>query len=81
MSKIGTTGIFTYFLSRLRYPQLFVLVAVLFVIDLFALDVVPFVDEILLAGLTLLLGSLRARRASPDEPERVEKNVTPSDEG
>ena len=48
--------------SGLRYPTLFKLVGVLFVVDFFVPDLVPFVDEILLALGTLLLGSLRSRR-------------------
>ncbi|MBS1136765.1 MAG: putative transrane protein [Proteobacteria bacterium] len=49
------------FASRLRFPQLFALVAALFVIDLLVPDVIPFADEIILGLLTLLLGSLRKR--------------------
>ena len=44
------------FLSGLRASQLFIIVAVLFVVDLFIPDPVPFLDEILLGVLTLLLG-------------------------
>ena len=44
------------FLSGLRSSQLFIIVAVLFVVDLFIPDPVPFLDEILLGVLTLLLG-------------------------
>jgi len=61
-------GLVTRFAAGLRYPTLFGLVAALFVIDLLLPDLVPFVDEILLALGTLLLGSLRRRRAPPLEP-------------
>ena len=61
-------GLVTRFASGLRYPTLFGLVAALFVIDLLLPDLIPFIDEILLALGTLLLGSLRKRRASPLEP-------------
>ena len=43
------------FLARLRSPWLFGLMAVLFVIDLLIPDLLPFVDELLLALATLLL--------------------------
>ena len=49
-------------MGGLRYPQLFLLFAALFGIDFVLPDVIPFVDEILLALGTLLLGSLRRRR-------------------
>lgn len=60
---------------RLRFPQLFTFVLVVFLIDLVIPDAIPFADEILFGLLTVLLGSLR-RDDAPDEPKR-EKNVTP----
>jgi Family of unknown function (DUF6116) len=60
-------GLVTLFASGLRYPTLFGLVAALFAIDLIVPDLIPFIDEILLALGTLLLGSLRRRRAPPVE--------------
>ena len=60
---------------RLRFPQLFTFVLVLFLIDLVVPDAIPFADEILFGLLTVLLGSLR--RDQPAEGPRVEKNVTP----
>jgi hypothetical protein len=53
--------IVTRFASRLRYPTLFKLVAGLFVVDLFLPDFIPFLDEILLALGTLMLGAMRKR--------------------
>lgn len=49
--------------GHLRFPQLFALFAALFVLDLLIPDFIPFVDEILLGLATLLLGSLRRRKA------------------
>ena len=62
-------GLVTRFAGGLRYPTLFGLVAALFVIDLVVPDLIPFIDEILLALGTLLLGALRKRRAPPLESE------------
>jgi len=62
-------GLVTRFAAGLRYPTLFGLVAALFVIDLIVPDLIPFIDEILLALGTLLLGSLRRRRAPPAESD------------
>ena len=61
--------IVTRFAAGLRFPALFGLVAALFVIDLLVPDLVPFVDEILLALGTLLLGSLRKRRGTASAGE------------
>ncbi len=55
----------TRFAAGLRYPTLFRLVGLLFVVDFFMPDLVPFVDEILLGLGTLLLGSLRTRKRQP----------------
>jgi len=51
--------------SRLRFPTLAKLVAVLFVVDLFLPDPVPFLDEMLLGSATLLLANWRQRRPMP----------------
>jgi hypothetical protein len=63
------------FLGRLRFPQLFVLLAVVFLVDLFVPDFLPLVDEAVLGLLTLMTGLWRDRRTPPDKPP--EKNVTP----
>ena len=55
----------TRFAAGLRYPTLFKIVGALFVIDFFVPDMIPFVDEILLAFGTLLLGSLRSTHVGP----------------
>ena len=46
----------TSFAGGLRFPQLFFLVAAIFVLDLFIPDGVPFADEMVLALITLMLG-------------------------
>lgn len=43
------------FAAGLRFPQLFFVAAALFVLDVLVPDMIPFVDEILLGLLTLLL--------------------------
>jgi Family of unknown function (DUF6116) len=56
--------------GRLRYPWVFVLLGVLFVVDLVVPDPIPFIDEVMLALLTFLVGSWRTRReAAPPEVE------------
>jgi hypothetical protein len=75
---LGSSGLIQRFVGRLRFPQLFVIAAVLFTADLVIPDVIPFADEILLALLTAMLGLLR--RSAPEAPAAVapmEKDVTP----
>lgn len=53
--------------GRLRFPTLFLLTAILFVVNLVVADPLPFVDEILLGLATLLLGSWKERKAGNDD--------------
>lgn len=50
-----------HYAARLRFPKLLALVAAVFLADLIFPDVIPFVDEILLGLITLLLAMLRKR--------------------
>jgi hypothetical protein len=73
-------GLLSRFIGRLRFPQLFVVAAILLGVDLVIPDVIPFIDEALLALLTAMLSMLRRRDPQHDPsgpPERTEKNVTP----
>lgn len=53
-------------LGRLRHPQLFVVTGILLVVNVLIPDVVPFIDELLLAALTLWLGSRKRGRGKAD---------------
>ena len=69
------------FLQRLRFPQLFVVLLILFAADVVVPDLIPFFDEVLLGVLTLMMGALRCsddRARNVDEPLKpTEKNITP----
>ncbi len=47
--------------GSLRFKQLFLLTLLLFIVDVAILDPAPFLDEVLLGLLTLLLGSIRKK--------------------
>jgi hypothetical protein len=84
MFKKIATALVGKYSSRLRFPQLFGAVAVLFFLDLLIPDLVPFTDEILLGLLTLLLGSLQKPVAANQEDELDKppmKDITPPGEG
>jgi hypothetical protein len=74
-------GFLLRFAERLRFPQLFLLTAVLFIVDVLVPDVVPFADELLLGLATALLGAWRKRREAlpPDEGEAASVDP-PADE-
>jgi len=71
----GTAGFVEKAASRLKFPQLFAVALTVFILDLLIPDVIPFVDEILLGLITLILGSLRERQ--PAAPAPPMKDVTP----
>ena len=79
MSSNPLTGWFMSFASRLSFPRLFTLLAVLFAVDLVVPDFIPIADELMLGLLTLLVGSLRKREAAPPGEPPI-KNVTPPGE-
>ena len=62
MAQISIVTALLSFADRLRFRQLFLLSASLFVIDLLIPDMIPFADELLLGLLTLLFGSWRKTR-------------------
>lgn len=84
----GLVGTILGFVSGMRFPWLFGLVAVLFGIDVLLPDVFPFVDELLLGLLTLLLaawrkrkdqrtGIVEGRKASDALPAPIAENASP----
>ena len=55
--------------AGLRFPWLLALSAAVFLLDLAIPDLIPFADEILLGLATLVLGTLRRRRAPAGDTE------------
>ena len=68
-------GLIRDFLSRLKFPQLFLLLMGLFAIDMFTPDPIFLVDEAILGVLAVMLGMWRRR-----SDERPMKNVTPQEQ-
>ena len=80
-------GIVNRVAGRLRFPWLLLFTAVLFVVNLVVPDPIPFVDEIVLGLVTLILATWRTKieqRTSATRPERGAGpvvDVPPSDRG
>jgi hypothetical protein len=68
--------IFRRFASGLKYPQLFILLLLLFLVDLFFPDPIPLIDEAMLGILAVLFGTWRDRKKI-EPPDPPMKNVTP----
>jgi hypothetical protein len=67
--KDALLGFVERFAGSLRFPHLFWLTAILFLLDVLIPDLIPFADEILLGLATLLLGSWKTKRDSGREPQ------------
>ena len=53
--------------SKLRFPKIFVLVLLLFLVDLVVPDFIPLFDEIVLGLLSVMLGMLRKKTRSENQ--------------
>jgi hypothetical protein len=63
----GAIGrLITRMTAGMRFPTLFLIVGGLFLLDLVVPDLIPFYDEILMAMLTVLIGSIRKRGRTID---------------
>tara|TARA_B100001013_G_scaffold120350_1_gene69764 strand:- start:298 stop:645 length:348 start_codon:yes stop_codon:yes gene_type:complete len=61
-TKKGIGALIPEFISRLRFPLLFIIFLLFFIVDLALPDFIPFVDEIFLGLLTAILSRLRKER-------------------
>jgi hypothetical protein len=55
------------YLESLRFPWLLLVTALLFLVDVFVPDAMPFVDEILLALVAVVLGRLKRKKPAGKE--------------
>jgi hypothetical protein len=78
MNQAGkeTSNFLLKFASRLRFPYLFALTALILLVDLALPDLIPFVDEVLLGLATLLLGTRRRRDQAGSEEGGVPQRET-----
>ena len=61
IAKGGVAGVLVRWTSRLRFPYLFFLTLILFIVNLFIPDMVPFADELIMGLVAAVLGSLKNR--------------------
>ncbi len=71
VAKTSLFGFLERFARRLRFPQLFGITLILFVVDLIVPDMIPLADELLLGLATLLLGSWKRRKDTARKPQRT----------
>jgi hypothetical protein len=68
LARGGVAGVFLRWATKLRFPYLFLLTTVLFVLNLFIPDVIPLADEIIMGLVAVLLGSLRKKPDADAQP-------------
>lgn len=76
--QVGRTFV-TRWIAKLKFPQLFTFVAALFFVDFLVPDMIPFLDEILLAAATVLLANLKNESVVDGREKPEEKDITPRD--
>ena len=74
MARIPIITALLRYADRLKFRQLFLLTASLFVIDLLIPDLVPFADELLLGLLTLLFGAWKKTKPKAIEQSQQESH-------
>ena len=57
----------TGYLESLRFPWLLLVTVVLFLVNVFIPDVIPFIDELLLALIAVVLGRLKLKPKSAEK--------------
>ncbi len=79
-TRVGISAILIRYASRLRFPYLFGITAILFVVDLIWPDFVPVADELLLGLLTALFGTWRRRKSVEPAKRHAEPPTGPAGE-
>ena len=63
------------FANQLRFRNLFLLVSSLFVLDLLLPDMIPMLDEIILALLAIVIGNLKKKTTGADPGTTIEGEI------
>ena len=69
VARGGLAGLIVRWAGRLRFPWLFGLTMIVFVVNVFVPDALPFADEIVLGLITVLLGNLRRKKPPGEKDE------------
>ena len=79
MKTISPIGAFLEYANRLKFKNLFVLILVLFILDVFVPDMVPMLDEIILGVLAIILGNLKKKASAVKSGTVIEGEVVNED--
>lgn len=79
MSRIPVVNLILAYANRLRFKNLFFLIAGLFILDLLIPDFIPMIDEIILGLLTVLLANWKKTRGADREGNLIEGETIEED--
>ncbi len=80
MTPISMIDIFLKNANQLRFRNLFFLVISLFLVDLLLPDFIPFIDEIILGLLAIILANWKKERSQDKEGTLIEGEIVHDDE-
>ena len=63
------------FANKLKFRNLFLLVVVLFIFNLFIPDFIPFIDEIILGLVAIILANIRKDKELVDKGDIIEGEI------
>ena len=63
------------FANKLKFRNLFLLVVVLFIVNLFIPDFIPFIDEIILGLVAIILANIRKDKQLEDKGDIIEGEI------
>lgn len=71
---------FLAFADKLKFKNLFLMVIILFLVNLVIPDFIPFIDEIILGLLAIILAQLKKERENKKEGNLIEGEVVNQDD-
>ena len=80
MTPSSFVSMFLAFADKLKFGNLFIIVVILFAIDLVVPDFIPLIDEIILGLLAILLANWKKERREEIEGEVIEGEVADEEE-
>ena len=71
---------FLSFANKLKFRNLFIIISILFVINLLIPDFIPFIDEIILGLLAIILANLKEDRKLEKKGDVIEGEIVNDEE-
>lgn len=75
MNPRALITLFLAFANQLKFKNLFLIVIGLFTLDLFIPDLIPFIDEVILGLLAIILANWKSERKQEQEGNLIEGEI------